>query len=253
MYYKDNYHNSGTSGSQHSAPSPPASQVALSTLPNSSPQKSFTLCFKHARILTDELAEFWNLPQEDFDTCNPLNWWLSMLVRLYKNSAEILHFRGNYILWCRNILYTPKIFYMCPIYLFKCTHIFLHSKNIFMLEQIYIHWPRKHFEVLQKFIHCAEIFSNPQKHLGSPQNLVFSCADFLTLSFFGMPNCCDHVNDPLLAALALPGRASNTWSHIEILSVVEYSDRLGFKKSTRILPFHLISPFHPIPNQSSQS
>jgi hAT family protein len=41
-----------------------------------SPQKNFTSRFnQRKRTPSNELQDFWGLPQEDFDTCDPLQWW----------------------------------------------------------------------------------------------------------------------------------------------------------------------------------
>lgn len=42
---------------------------------NSSPQKNYTAKFQRKRAAVDELSEFWNLKQEDFEKCNPVQWW----------------------------------------------------------------------------------------------------------------------------------------------------------------------------------
>jgi hypothetical protein len=53
--------------------------TSLSSITSSSssgsPQKNFTAIFQRRHTPTNELTEFWNLPQEDFDTCDPLRWW----------------------------------------------------------------------------------------------------------------------------------------------------------------------------------
>ena len=55
-----------------SAPQPPTSQGH-----DVSPQKvNFTSHFKQCMLAThNELKEYFRLPQEDFDICNPLAWW----------------------------------------------------------------------------------------------------------------------------------------------------------------------------------
>ena len=42
---------------------------------NSSPQKNYMAKFQRKRAAVDELSEFWNLKQEDFEKCNPVQWW----------------------------------------------------------------------------------------------------------------------------------------------------------------------------------
>ena len=59
----------------------------LSTLPSApvralpvdgSPQKSFTTRYRRKeKCSTNELEEYFKLPAEDFEACNPIQWWVS--------------------------------------------------------------------------------------------------------------------------------------------------------------------------------
>jgi len=49
--------------------------MSTASNPNSSPQKNYTVRYCQKRAAVDELTEFWNMPQEDFETCNPIQWW----------------------------------------------------------------------------------------------------------------------------------------------------------------------------------
>ena len=42
---------------------------------NSSPQKNYTARFQRKHAAVNELSKFWNLGQEDFKKCNPVQWW----------------------------------------------------------------------------------------------------------------------------------------------------------------------------------
>jgi len=56
--------------------SQPSSQPSISATSKASPQKNFIARFnRKPRTSTDELLEFWSLPQEDFENCDPLHWW----------------------------------------------------------------------------------------------------------------------------------------------------------------------------------
>ena len=56
-----------------------------------SPQKNFTACFNQwKRTPTDKLMEFWQLPQEDFNTCNPLQWWHGRCSQ-FPNLSHLVH------------------------------------------------------------------------------------------------------------------------------------------------------------------
>jgi hypothetical protein len=42
-----------------------------------SPQKSFTARYRRKEKLSiNELEEYFKLPAEDFDACNPIHWWM---------------------------------------------------------------------------------------------------------------------------------------------------------------------------------
>jgi hypothetical protein len=42
-----------------------------------SPQKSFTARYRQKEKTTiNELEEYFKIPAEDFDTCNPIQWWM---------------------------------------------------------------------------------------------------------------------------------------------------------------------------------
>ena len=72
-YYETHYAN------KHSVPSQaidPVPGLSDSSAP-CSPQKNFTSQFQRkAKVSTNELDKFFKLSQEDFDTCNPIHWWL---------------------------------------------------------------------------------------------------------------------------------------------------------------------------------
>jgi hypothetical protein len=68
---------------------------------NGSPQKNFTARFQKNRAIIDELLEFWKLPQEDFDACQPIQWWFgrrSMFPHLYRLACDILSIPGEHYL-----------------------------------------------------------------------------------------------------------------------------------------------------------
>ena len=55
-----------------------APSASLTTpLVEGSPQKSFTAQYcRKEKSSTNELEEYFKLPAEDFDTCNPIHWWV---------------------------------------------------------------------------------------------------------------------------------------------------------------------------------
>ena len=95
-----------------------------------------------------------------------------------------------------------------------------------------------------------KIFFNAQRYFSMCKNILlvpkiyyFSCVDFWVSSILGMPACCHYAIDSLLAALALPGRASNTNTdpHIDHdppfnqSQHVTVQKRLEFKLSTAFI------------------
>jgi hAT family C-terminal dimerisation region len=65
-----------------------------------SPQKvDFTSRYqKKERVVVNELDEYFKLPREDFDTCEPLNWWRgrrSQFPRLYRLVLDIFSIPGK--------------------------------------------------------------------------------------------------------------------------------------------------------------
>jgi hypothetical protein len=83
---------------------PLSAMTSLSSIASSSssgsPQKNFTVRFQCKRTPTDELTEFWNLPQEDFDACDPLQWWYgrrAQFPQLYRLVRDIFSIPGTYL------------------------------------------------------------------------------------------------------------------------------------------------------------
>ncbi|KIL54206.1 hypothetical protein M378DRAFT_92970 [Amanita muscaria Koide BX008] len=64
-----------------------------------SPQKNFTSRFQwKARVAVNELNEFFKLPQEDFETCNPIHWWMgrrAQFPNLFWLARDILCIPGS--------------------------------------------------------------------------------------------------------------------------------------------------------------
>ena len=88
-FYHNNY-SSFISGANKCSP--------LTTMPvvqNGSPQKvDFTTRYKRTnRQICDELEDYFKLRQEDFDTCQPLDWWWgrrTQFSNLYRLARDIL-------------------------------------------------------------------------------------------------------------------------------------------------------------------
>lgn len=68
LYYANKH-----SGVRH--PPAPLSSASM-TRPKGSPQKDFTSRYRYqSRAAIDELHEYFKLPGEDFDLCDPVQWW----------------------------------------------------------------------------------------------------------------------------------------------------------------------------------
>jgi hAT family C-terminal dimerisation region len=73
---------------------------STSVVSSGSPQKvNFTSRYqKKERVVINELDEYFKLPQEDFDTCEPLSWWRgrrSQFPRLYRLVIDIFSIPGK--------------------------------------------------------------------------------------------------------------------------------------------------------------
>jgi hypothetical protein len=99
-YFKGNYSSPQASANTHQPLSVTASLSSMiSSSSSGSPQKNFTARFQRKRAPMDELTEFWDLPQEDFDTCNPLQWWhgrRAQFPQLYHLVRDIFSIPGKY-------------------------------------------------------------------------------------------------------------------------------------------------------------
>ena len=92
-YFEENY------TTPHSAtPSSPPPTVVQALPMDGSPQKSFTARYRQKeKYSTNELEEYFKLPAEDFDTCNPIQWWVgrrSQFPCLFRLACDILCIPG---------------------------------------------------------------------------------------------------------------------------------------------------------------
>jgi hypothetical protein len=93
-HYKDHY-----APSSSPSTSQPSSQPVSATS-KASPQKNFiSRLNRKPRTSTDELLEFWSLPQEDIENCDPLHWWYgrrAQFPNLYRLVRDIFSIPGEY-------------------------------------------------------------------------------------------------------------------------------------------------------------
>jgi hypothetical protein len=86
------------------APQPSAAPKPSS----SSPQKvNFTARYKQrSRTDINELEEFWKLPQEDFENCDPVQWWAGRRAQfpgLSRHARDIFSIPGRFLVAFSNV------------------------------------------------------------------------------------------------------------------------------------------------------
>lgn len=77
-------------------------QPTAPQLSSGSPQKvNFTARYKQrSRTDVDELEEFWKLPQEDFENCDPIQWWAGRRAQfpgLSRYARDIFSIPGEFL------------------------------------------------------------------------------------------------------------------------------------------------------------
>ena len=95
-YYYKNYANKAV-------PAPQATGIATTTMTvpstSHSPKKSFTDRYrKKGKAVIDELSEYFKLPTEDFERCNPIQWWVgrrAQFPNLFRLACDILCIPGR--------------------------------------------------------------------------------------------------------------------------------------------------------------
>ena len=87
--------------------SPEPSSSCTTPLVEGSPQKSFTARYRRKKkVSTSELEVFFNLLAENFDTCNPIHWWVgrhSQFPRLFLLVQDILCILGESFNNCSSV------------------------------------------------------------------------------------------------------------------------------------------------------
>ena len=67
---------------------------------SNSPQKNYMARVQRKHVVADELSEFWNLGQEEFKTCNPVQWWYGwheQFPNLYRLVRDIFSIPGMFL------------------------------------------------------------------------------------------------------------------------------------------------------------
>lgn len=98
-----------SSGSTHLSATPSSSFLSVTSNSNTaqptgshsgSPTKNYTARFQRKRAAVDELTEFWNLAQKDFQSCDPVQWWYgrrAQFPNLYRLARDILSIPGIFL------------------------------------------------------------------------------------------------------------------------------------------------------------
>jgi hypothetical protein len=94
-YYKENY-----AAEDASAPTPSQTITPSQQNVSGSPQKCFTSRYRNkSKVSINELEEYWKLPVEDFETCDPIQWWMgrwAQFPKLFELARYILCIPGGY-------------------------------------------------------------------------------------------------------------------------------------------------------------
>lgn len=93
-HYKTNYANRNTTTA---APTPSESSSS-SSKPTTS--VDFVARYKKERVSIDELEEYFKLPRENFNSCDPIEWWISRRAQfpnLYRLACDVLSIPGEFL------------------------------------------------------------------------------------------------------------------------------------------------------------
>ena len=101
MFYNKNYVNRTCRTPIQSSQSSSSFSSASGSLPHSPKKVNLTSHYqKEDWVVINELDEFYKLPQEDFDLCKPLEWWLgrrSQFPNLYRLACDLFSIPGMFI------------------------------------------------------------------------------------------------------------------------------------------------------------
>jgi hypothetical protein len=93
--------------------SAPVIQPPITEAPSGSPQQlNFTAQYnQHLSAIKDKLKEFYRLPQEDFDTCDPILLWAGCCEPL-SSGPGLLQLPGKFISPCLNVLAESPVLFI---------------------------------------------------------------------------------------------------------------------------------------------
>jgi hypothetical protein len=98
-YYQTYYTNSSED------PQPRQSQTSAADIRGSPQKVNFTSRYRRKeRLATDELEEYFKLPREDFESCDPIRWWMgrrAQFPNLFRLARDIFSIPGELISFFR--------------------------------------------------------------------------------------------------------------------------------------------------------
>ena len=101
-YYNKNYANWACRPSVQASQLSSSFSSASGSAPHSPKKVNLTSHYqKEDRVIVNKLDEFYKVPQEDFDSCKPLEWWLgrrSQFPNLYCLVCDIFSIPGTFIM-----------------------------------------------------------------------------------------------------------------------------------------------------------
>ena len=137
-YYETHYANKHNPPSQISTPR--AFSSSSSAAPSHSPQKNFTARFHRKTATTlNELDEFFKLPPEDFETCNPIYWWMgrrAQFPNLFWFARDLLSIPGAYFTQCQCLFTDSEVFSGSAV---AVERVFLGGRDTISLRRASLH------------------------------------------------------------------------------------------------------------------
>lgn len=101
QHYQDNYEKTASPPTVSPMSPSPSAQVRSSASLGSPQKVNFLARYKRQpQAFKDELVEFWKLPTEDFEICDPIQWWAgrrSQFPNLSRLARDILAIPGEFV------------------------------------------------------------------------------------------------------------------------------------------------------------
>ena len=95
-YYQINYANRNTTSTTTAAVAP---TVSSSSSAEPASTVDFVARYKVSRVYINELEEYFKIPREDFNLCDPIKWWVSRRAQfpnVYMLACDVLSIPGEF-------------------------------------------------------------------------------------------------------------------------------------------------------------